>query len=86
MYIVRYVGDFKLFVRDDKIAYKVYHAIEKYIKRNFGLEITPEKSKITNLRNNKSEFLGFILQAKQKRSENVAITHVSPKKKQDIAE
>lgn len=86
MFIVRYADDFKVFVRDYKTAYKVYHAIEKYLKINLGLEISPDKSKITNLRKSKSEFLGFTLQAKKKRSKHVAITHVSPKKKQDIAE
>ena len=47
MFIVRYADDFNVFVRDHKTAYKVYHAIEKYLKRILGLEISPKKSKIT---------------------------------------
>ncbi len=48
------------------------------------LDISPGKSKITNLRRNKSEFLGFSLKAAKKRNRYVANTSVSCKKKKII--
>lgn len=84
MFIVRYADDFKIFARNHKSAYKIYHGVKKYLKNNLDLEISPEKSKITNLRKNKSEFLGFTLEAKRKTKKYVAITHVAPNKKNEI--
>lgn len=84
MFIVRYADDFKIFARDHKTAYKIYHAVKGYLKDNLGLDISPEKSKVTNLKKNTSEFLGFTIQAKRKRKKRVAITHVTPKKKREI--
>lgn len=84
MFIVRYADDFKVFTRNHQAAYKTYHAVRKYLKDNLGLEISPEKSKVTNLRKNKSDFLGFSLQAKRKNQKYVAITHVAPNKKEEL--
>lgn len=79
MYIVRYADDFKVFTRDFKQAKKVFHAVKGYLENHLKLNISPEKSKITNLRKRSSEFLGFQLKAVPKRSKYVANTHVSKK-------
>src|SRR5690625_6117102 len=84
MFIVRYADDFKIFTRNHKSAYKIYHAVRKYLKDNLDLEISPEKSKVTNLRKSKSEFLGFSLKAKRKKKKHVAITHVASNKKNEL--
>lgn len=57
--IVRYADDFKILCRNHKDAEKIFHAVRKWLKERLDLEISPEKSKITNLRRRKSEFLGF---------------------------
>ncbi|HIB1918477.1 TPA: reverse transcriptase domain-containing protein, partial [Enterococcus faecium] len=79
MYIVRYADDFKIFTRDFKQAKKVYHAVKGYLENHLKLSISPEKSKITNLRKRSSEFLGFEIKAVPKRNRYVANTHVSKK-------
>ncbi|WP_256925858.1 group II intron reverse transcriptase/maturase [Enterococcus faecium] len=79
MYIVRYADDFKIFTRDFKQAKKVYHAVKGYLENHLKLSISPEKSKITNLRKRSSEFLGFEIKAVPKRNKYVANTHVSKK-------
>lgn len=84
MFIVRYADDFKIFTRNHKTAYKIYHAVRNYLKDSLDLEISSEKSKVTNIRKNKSEFLGFTLIAKRKKHKFVAITNVSPRRTMEI--
>jgi len=59
--IVRYADDFKIMCKDHKTAQKIFTATKMWLKERLDLEISPEKSKITNLRKNYSEFLGFRL-------------------------
>ncbi|MEJ8553515.1 group II intron reverse transcriptase/maturase [Tepidibacter sp. Z1-5] len=59
MHIVRYADDFKIFCRDYNTAYKIKIAVMDWLKSRLNLEINQEKSKIVNLKNNFSEFLGF---------------------------
>jgi group II intron reverse transcriptase/maturase len=68
VWLVRYADDFKLFCRDYKTAQKIYNATRLWLKERLDLEINFEKSKITNLRRNYTEYLGFKLIAKPKRN------------------
>ncbi|WP_078414826.1 group II intron reverse transcriptase/maturase [Priestia abyssalis] len=86
MYIVRYADDFKVFTDSHKSAIKIYHAVKGYLKNQLSLDISPEKSNITNLRKRQSDFLGFSLKAVKKRNKFVANTHVMDKKKKSIHE
>lgn len=56
---VRYADDFKLFTKDYKQAKRLYYAVEGWLKGRLGLSISPEKSKIVNLKKEYSEFLGL---------------------------
>lgn len=71
VFLVRYADDFKIFCRDYKVAQKIYIATKKWLKERLGLDINNEKSKITNLRKNYTEFLGFKLKVKLKRKKYV---------------
>lgn len=84
MYIVRYADDFKIFTRESKTASKIFHATKNYLKKHLKLDISPEKSKITNLRKRSSEFLGFEIKAIKKRNKHVARTSVSQRSKDTI--
>jgi len=59
IFIVRYADDFKILCRTEEQAKKMFIATQEWLKNRLGLEISEEKSKITNLRQNCSEFLGF---------------------------
>ncbi|CAH8245500.1 group II intron reverse transcriptase/maturase [Paenibacillus melissococcoides] len=83
-FIVRYSDDFKILCRDWKTAQKWFHAVKLYLKDRLKLDISPEKSKILNLRKQKSEFLGFTIKATMKGKKAVAHTGVIEKKKQQI--
>lgn len=65
-YIVRYADDFKIFCRKRSDAEKLFIAIKDWLKERLGLEISPEKSKIVNLKKHYSDFLGFKLRAVRK--------------------
>ena len=58
-YIVRYADDFKIFCRKRNDAQKIFTATQMWLKDRLGLDISPEKSKIVNLKKHYSEFLGF---------------------------
>lgn len=77
MYIVRYADDFKIFTRTYEQAVKIFHATKKFLKQRLGLDISESKSKITNLKKNKTEFLGFTLKAIRKRKKYIAKTDIS---------
>ena len=65
-YLVRYADDFKIFCRNREDAGKLFAATQQWLKQRLGLDISPEKSKIVNLKRRYSEFLGFKLKAKVK--------------------
>lgn len=85
-YIVRYADDFRIMARDHKTAWKWFHAIKGYLKDRLNLEISPDKSKVINLRKHSSEFLGYKIKAVPKGKKYVANTNVSDKKKVQIKE
>ena len=69
VYIVRYADDFKLFCRNYSDAIKIFEATKKWLKERLKLEISPEKTKIVNLRKNYSVFLGIKLKVTKKRKD-----------------
>ena len=83
MWLVRYADDFKIFCRDYKTAQKIYNATKQWLKERLGLEISPDKSKITNARKNKTEFLGFKLKVKLKEKKYICQSNMSDKAKKN---
>lgn len=61
MYIVRYADDFKIFTNNHKSATKIFHAVEGYLENQLNLNISNEKSTITNLKENLRIFWGSLL-------------------------
>ena len=66
VFIVRYADDFKLFCRNKQDADKIFVATKKWLKDRLGLDISPEKSKVINLKRQYSVFLGFKLKVHKK--------------------
>lgn len=79
MRIVRYADDFKIFTDNRINAEKIFKAVSMWLDERLKLPISLEKSKITNLKTEYSEFLGFKMKAKKKGSKRVAETHISEK-------
>ncbi|WP_017826826.1 group II intron reverse transcriptase/maturase [Clostridium botulinum] len=81
IYLARYADDFKIFCRDYKTAQKIYNATRCWLKERLDLDISPDKSKITNLRKNYTEFLGFKLTLKPKKGKYVCQSRMCDKAK-----
>ncbi|OPJ60672.1 group II intron reverse transcriptase/maturase [Clostridium oryzae] len=79
MYIVRYADDFKVFCKDYKSAQKIFIAVKSWLKERLGLDISPEKSKVINLRKNYSNFLGFKLKVVERHHKGIVQSHISDK-------
>lgn len=58
-FVVRYADDFKIMCRTYEDAKRWYYATVAFLKKRLKLDISPEKSKVVNLKKNSSDFLGF---------------------------
>lgn len=88
-YGLRYADDFRIFCRSRQDAEKLFIATRKWLKERLGLDISPEKSKIVNLKKQYSEFLGFKMKVKPNGKRNgkvkyTVVSHVSDKRKEKI--
>lgn len=84
IFIVRYADDFKIFCKDPKTAQKIFIATKNWLKERLDLEISSEKSKITNLRKNYSEFLGIKIKAIKKANKYVVKSKLTQKSKESV--
>lgn len=79
-YIVRYADDFKIFCRKHSDAVRLFAAVKAWLKERLNLDISPEKSKIVNLKHEYSDFLGFRIKVhKGKKNQYVVISHIASK-------
>lgn len=86
-YIVRYADDFKIFCRKHSDAVRLFAATKAWLKERLGLDISPEKSKIVNLKHDYSDFLGFRIKVhKGRNGKYVVVSHISPKALNKIKE
>lgn len=78
-FIVRYADDFKIFTDSRSQAVRIQLGVKDFLHHRLHLEVSEEKSKITNLKENYSEFLGFKFKVFQKAGKGVVISHMSDK-------
>lgn len=84
MFIVRYADDFKIFTNTEENAKKIFFASKDWLEQRLKLAISEEKSRITNLKTDPSEFLGFHIRARKQGKKNgkwkyVAQTNILPR-------
>ena len=79
MHIVRYADDFKIFCRSHADAVRAFEATRLWLKDRLGLDISPEKSAVVNLKKRYSDFLGFKLKVCKKSKKLVVCSHMSNK-------
>lgn len=82
MFIVRYADDFRIFCRNREDAEKTAEAVTKWITERLKLEVSPEKTRIVNVRKRYSEFLGFKIMVYRKGEKYVVKSHICDKKLQ----
>lgn len=86
IYIVRYADDFKIFCKDFETAKKTMVATKLWLAENLHLEISEEKSKISNLEKNYTTFLGIKFKVVPKGNKWVITSHIADKSKQKVTE
>lgn len=79
VFIVRYADDFKLLCKNRETAVKIFEASKQWLNTRLGLEVSPEKSKIVNLKRHYSEFLGIKLKLWKKGNKYVIQSHMTEK-------
>jgi hypothetical protein len=79
MHGVRYADDFLIFCPTHEDAARVFKATEMWLKDRLGLEISPEKSKVINLKRQYADFLGFKLKVYPRGKKYVVRSHMSDK-------
>ena len=80
MYIVRYADDFRIFCRSKEDALRTKEAVTAWITERLKLEVSPEKTRIVNVRKRYSEFLGFKIRVRPKSSRYAVQSHICDKK------
>lgn len=84
MYIIRYADDFRIFCRTKEQARASKEAITQWLQDRLKLEVSEEKTRITNVKHRYMEFLGFKLKLYQKGKKWVVKSHISDSKAKQV--
>lgn len=80
IYIVRYADDFKIVCKKYSHAKRIYQAVQLWLGDRLQLQISEEKSKITDVRKSSSEFLGINIKARKSKKKQYIVTSSLTKK------
>lgn len=76
---VRYADDFKIVCSNRDEAERIFIATQMWLKEELKLDISPEKSKITDITVEYTEFLGFKIKANLKRNKWGGVSYIADK-------
>lgn len=79
MYIIRYADDFRILCSSRDDAGRIKIAVTKWLKERLKLDISPEKTKVVDVRNRYTDFLGFKIKAYKKGKKFVLKSHICDK-------
>lgn len=81
MRIVRYADDFRIFCKTEDVANRMLIATTDWLKKRLSLDVSPEKTRIVDVRDNYMEFLGFKIKARwnYQKKKYVIKSHISDK-------
>lgn len=79
MYIVRYADDFRILCRTKSEAERIKVAVSQWLAERLHLEVSPEKTRIVNVKKKYSEFLGFKIKVHRKANKWTVVSHVCDK-------
>lgn len=79
MYIVRYADDFRILCKTKSEAERIRIAVSKWLWERLRLEVSPEKTRIVNVKKKYSEFLGFKIKVHPKGRKWTVESHVCDK-------
>lgn len=81
---VRYADDFKIVCASRDEAKRIFIATQMWLKEELKLDISPDKSKITDISVEYTEFLGFKIKAIRKGHKWVGVSFIADKTRQRI--
>lgn len=79
LHVVRYADDVRILCATYEDASKVMYAAKEWLKKRLRLDVSDEKTKVTNLRKKRGEFLGFTFKAIPKRDTFTVESHMCDK-------
>lgn len=79
MYLVRYADDFRIFCRNKESADRTLIAVTQWLSERLKLEVSPEKTKVVNVKQRYCDFLGFKIKVHKKGDKQVVTSRVSDK-------
>ena len=79
MYIVRYADDFRILCKTRSDAQNTMVATTQWLAERLHLEVSPEKTRIVNIKRHNSEFLGFQMKLHGKAGKDVVKSHMCDK-------
>lgn len=79
MYIIRYADDFRIFCKEQDVAKRVMQATTMWLRERLRLDISEEKTKITDTRQSYMDFLGFKIKVHLKGNKYVVTSHMCDK-------
>lgn len=79
MFIVRYADDFRIFCRTKKDAENTLVAVTQWLHKRLRLQVSPEKTRVVNVKRRYSEFLGFKIKVHKKSKKYVVESHIADK-------
>lgn len=79
MHLVRYADDFKIICANKNDAERTMSAVKDWLQTRLKLEVSEEKSKVTNVKKHYSDFLGFKIKVRKKAGRWVAQAHMCDK-------
>ena len=82
MHIVRYADDFRIFCRTKGEAERTKIAVTQWLWDRLKLEVSPEKTRVVNVKRRYSEFLGFKIKVHRKGQKMVVKSHICDKRMQ----
>ena len=84
MFIVRYADDFRIFCRTKTDAEKTKIAVMQWLSERLRLEVSPEKTRVVNIKRRYSQFLGFKIKVHKKGQKCVVKSHICDKKMEQL--
>ena len=79
VYIVRYADDFRIFCRTKADADKTLVAVTQWLQKRLRLQVSPEKTRVVNVKRRYAEFLGFKIKVRKKSEKYVVKSHIADK-------
>ena len=79
MYILRYADDFRIFCRTKTDADKILTAVTQWLRKRLRLQVSPEKTRVVNVKRRYAEFLGFKIKVHKKSQKYAVKSHIADK-------